>query len=97
MVDWTPVLVALTAGLPATIAATGAIILSWRNLRKQESNAVVATANARAAATAASDAKAASEGLSRQFNGALDERITRIVKQHVEPLAKAIERLAAKG
>ena len=48
-----------------------------------------AVANAKDAAYAAGTAKAATELLYERMNGGLDDRITKIVKEHTEPLVKA--------
>ena len=51
----------------------------------------VAAENAMAAADRAAEAKLAAENLSSQFNGVLDKRITKIVKEHIEPLVIAFK------
>ena len=57
--------------------------------------ATAAVASARVAANCAAEAKTASEDLSRQFNGALDERITKIVQTYFEPLRDEVKAHAA--
>jgi len=93
MVDWTHVLVAIVVGLPATIAAISAAWQSYRNSTKIDTNTAItikgsaaAVNNAKVAADTASEAKDAADNLAKQLNGALDDRITKIVKKHMDPL-----------
>ncbi len=104
MTDWTQVLVALAVGLPATITAAGAVYISWLNLKKGKENsakiddntaltragASAAVSNAKVAASAANNAATKADELAKQMNGALDERIKSIVKEHFDPLKEAV-------
>lgn len=106
MVDWTPVLIAFAAGLPATIAAIGAFLISWRNGQKSddiktaiddntsmtELGTAKATSTAKAAATAATSAAEGIDDLKLQLNGKLEVKISEIVKSHFEPLVEAFKR-----
>ena len=55
----------------------------------------ISTTNARAAVHAAKAAASATEALATQLNGKLDERITLIVKSHVEPIVAIIREHSA--
>lgn len=101
MVDWTQVLVALAVGLPATIAAIGAVITTLRTSRKVDENTKLtregsarAVTNAAVAADAASGAKIAAESLAknldRKLNGELDARIEAAVKAGVDTVLAAL-------
>ena len=58
---------------------------------KIDANTVLTAKTTAAAVDAAKDAKIAAQDLSKQMNGALDDRINRIVQQHVAPLLKAFK------
>lgn len=80
--DLTQIGVALAVGLPATIAAIGAIIQGWQNAKRLDENtrltkagAVEASSNAKDAATAATEAKEVSTQIAKSLNGALDLKI----------------------
>jgi flagellar biosynthesis/type III secretory pathway protein FliH len=100
MADWTQVFVAFAIGLPATIAAVAAAVVSIRNSWKIDHNTklteqgtAAATHNAREARDAASDARASAEAMAEEvhvrLNGGLDARMVKTVKEHVDPLVKA--------
>ena len=89
--DLTQVIVALAVGLPSTIAALGAVWASLRNSKKLDDNTTLTKVGTQAAANAAMDAKDATAALVEQLNGALDARITKIVKAHTQPLVIAFQ------
>jgi len=100
--DWTQVVVALAVGLPATLAAIGAIIQGLRNSSKIDENTKLtklgtteATVNAKTAAQAAHSAKVAAESLSKSFDGELDVRIKNVVASAVDPLRSELKAHAA--
>jgi hypothetical protein len=86
MVDWTQVLVAWGPWIAPTLTAAGAIYFSWRNGRKAD--AIKNSVDDNTAVT-----QNAEKNVLDQMNGAMDARITKIVKAHTEPLAKAINQL----
>lgn len=97
-VDWTQVFVAVAVGLPATITAAGAVYMSWRNAKKIDDNTTItkagttaATVNAKIAANSANEASDKANALAAQLNGAMDVRISSIVKTHLEPVQSLIK------
>ena len=67
MVDWTPVLIALAAGLPATIAAVAALIANLRTAAKVE--------EVRHATNSMKDELVRVTGESEKAKGKLEERL----------------------
>ncbi len=109
MIDWTQVLVALAAGLPATIVAAGALVTSWRNSNKTDAVGVkvddntkitravgvAAVTNAQTAATSAAAAKSATESMAQDVKKKLNGGIDAAVKEAVDPIQKILADPAA--
>lgn len=99
-VDWTHVWVALIAGIPATLAAIGALLASLRNGGKADDIQTSVNANtiitkkgtedaATAAIKAAETATKADNKITHMLNGVLEHKITTIVKEQTQPLVEA--------
>ncbi len=61
------------------------------NTKLTKDGTQAATANAKVAASAATTAAIKTAALSSQLNGAMDERIRNIVREHTEPIAAALK------
>lgn len=104
-VDWTQVLIALIVGLPLIIGAVANFIFGWKNSSKlatteakidknteiTKAGSAAAVVNAKAAVEVASSVEGKVDGLAKQMNGALEEKIKAIVKAEVKMVHDLIE------
>lgn len=91
----TQVVVAFITGLPPLIAAVLAAVLGLRNSRKIDQNTQITVASGRSATdnakSAARAAVSAENKIGDLLNGAMDEKIRGIVKEHTDPLQDALK------
>jgi len=102
-VEWAAVMIALGTLVNTVLIAVAAFLANLAKIRGEmaavkidantevtKAGAEAAVVNAKAAAATALDAKQATKDLSTNLmNGAFDERVIKIVKEHTEPLVVA--------
>lgn len=102
--EWAAFFTALGTLVTAVLAAVAALMANIAKLRSEANTVKIdentaltkkgtekAADNAKKAEEVAAEAKTASQSLQAQFNGTLDQRITTVVKTHLDPLTKAFE------